>query len=365
MSELTDEVWEVLDEDDAAADPTEEAIRALPKVSLHDHLDGGLRPETLLELADAAGHELPETEPDALARWFVEAANSGSLPRYLETFDHTIAAMQSHDALQRVAKEWVLDQAADGVVIAEARWAPEQHLTRGLDLRGAVEAVASGLTQGIDAARVDGHKIHASQIITAMRHADRSVEIAELYLACREEESLRVSGFDIAGAEDGFPPSKHAEAFTLLRQHLADVTIHAGEAAGIESIQDALIQGAQRLGHGVRIVDDIDLASGRLGHVAAFVRDHQIPLEICPSSNLQTGATSSDIAEHPIRVLDELGFNVTVNCDNRLLGDTTLTHEFELLVETFGYDLDDVRRLTTNAALAAFAPLPVRLTLAL
>ena len=354
---MVDEALDMAD-DEEFADPTREAIRALPKVALHDHLDGGLRPETLIELADAAGHELPTTDPDELGKWFFDAASSGSLPRYLETFAHTTAAMQTADGLRRVAKEWVLDQAADGVVLAEARWAPEQHLTKGLTLREAVDAVASGLTEGMDEARVDGVEIAASQIITAMRHADRSLEIADLYLDRRDDPSARVVGFDIAGAEDGFPPSKHAAAFTRLRENLANITIHAGEAAGVESLRDALAQGAQRIGHGVRVVEDIDFSgpTPRLGRVAAFIRDHRIPLEVCPSSNLQTGATSTDIAEHPLRVLDELGFTITVNCDNRLLGATTLTDEFALLVETFGYDLDDVRRLTTNALDAAFTP---------
>ena len=354
---MVDEALDMAD-DEEFADPTREAIRALPKVALHDHLDGGLRPETLIELADAAGHELPTTDPDELGKWFFDAASSGSLPRYLETFAHTTAAMQTADGLRRVAKEWVLDQAADGVVLAEARWAPEQHLTKGLTLREAVDAVASGLTEGMDEARVDGVEIAASQIITAMRHADRSLEIADLYLDRRDDPSARVVGFDIAGAEDGFPPNKHAAAFTRLRENLANITIHAGEAAGVESLRDALAQGAQRIGHGVRVVEDIDFSgpTPRLGRVAAFIRDHRIPLEVCPSSNLQTGATSTDIAEHPLRVLDELGFTITVNCDNRLLGATTLTDEFALLVETFGYDLDDVRRLTTNALDAAFTP---------
>ncbi|GAA1705851.1 adenosine deaminase [Propioniferax innocua] len=335
---------------------TTDVIRALPKVSLHDHLDGGLRPSTLVDLAEDAGHELPTTDPEELGEWFFNAANSGSLPRYLETFAHTTAAMQTADGLRRVAKEWVLDQAADGVVLAEARWAPEQHLTKGLTLHEAVDAVAAGLTEGMDEARLDGVEIVASQIITAMRHADRSPEIADLYLDRRDDPSARVVGFDIAGAEDGFPPSKHTEAFARLRENLANITIHAAEAAGVDSLRDALTQGAQRIGHGVRVVEDIDLSGSipRLGRVASFVRDHRIPLEVCPSSNLQTGATSTDLSQHPVRLLDELGFTLTINCDNRLLGRTSLTAEFQSLVETFGYELDDLKRFTANAAWAAF-----------
>lgn len=338
------------------SEPGTDPIRALPKVSLHDHLDGGLRPATLLELADAAGHELPAGDADALGEWFFAAASSGSLPRYLQTFDHTIAVLQTAEALERVAREWVLDQAADGVVIAEARWAPEQHLAGGLSLADAVAAVGAGLRAGIAQVRAGGGEIAACQLITAMRHQDRSREIAELFLALRDDADLLIGGFDIAGAEDGFWPSRHAEAFGLLRQGLANITVHAGEAAGVGSIADALAQGAHRIGHGVRLVEDIDLSGPvpRLGRVARYVRDHQIVLEICPSSNLQTGATAPDLADHPVRLLDELGFAVTINCDNRLQSRTTLTREFHLLRDAFGYGIDDFRRFTRTAARATF-----------
>lgn len=328
----------------------------LPKISLHDHLDGGLRPGTLLELAAACGHTPPAQDADAVAEWFFEAASSGDLPRYLETFDHTIAVLQTADALRRVAREWVEDQAADGVIVAEARWAPEQHVAGGLSLADTIAAVGAGLAEGMDAVRASGGDIVARQLVTAMRHTDRSSEIADVFLALRDDPAMLIGGFDLAGAEAGFPPSKHAEAFGKLRAGLANITIHAGEAAGVESVQDALVHGAQRIGHGVRIVEDIDRSGGRvrLGRVARFVLDHQIPLEVCPSSNLQTGATSTDLAEHPVRLLDELGFNITINCDNRLQSRTTMTREFDLLVETFGYETSDLERFTTNAARAAF-----------
>ena len=352
-------------------------IRALPKVSLHDHLDGGLRPATIIELAEAVGHQLPSTDPVALGQWFRDSADSGSLVRYLETFDHTIAVMQTRDGLSRVAQEFVEDLADDGVVYGEVRWAPEQHLTGGLSLDEVVEAVQEGLDAGVEAVAARGRTIQVGQLITAMRHADRGQEIAELAVRHRERGAV---GFDIAGAEDGFPAARFADAFTYLAQHQFPATVHAGEAAGVESIVDALVSGrAQRLGHGVRIAEDITVefdddggsdapvGMASLGQVAAWVRDRGIPLEVCPSSNLQTGAIEAfgkDITSHPIDLLYQLGFNVTVNTDNRLMSGVTLTEEFELLVETFDYDLDDLLELTLIAVEAAFIPLDSRTALA-
>ncbi|MDQ0259379.1 adenosine deaminase [Sinomonas atrocyanea] len=349
-------------------------LRALPKVSLHDHLDGGLRPATIIELAAEIGHELPSTDPVALGQWFRDAADSGSLPRYLETFDHTIAVMQTAPALRRVAKEFVEDLADDGVVYGEVRWAPEQHLTDGLTLDEAVEAVQAGLEDGMAAVEESGRVIAVGQLVTAMRHADNSQAVAELAVRHRDRGAV---GFDIAGAEDGFPPSRFAEAFTYLAQNNFPATVHAGEAAGLASIQSALVDGrALRLGHGVRIAEDITVESTdevdedgvpildvTLGELAAWVRDRGIPLELCPSSNLQTGAIAAwgeDILDHPFDMLYELGFNVTVNTDNRLMSGVTLTDEFELLVEAFDYDLDDLLEITLNAAEAAFLPLEDR-----
>ncbi|MCQ1947756.1 adenosine deaminase [Arthrobacter sp. zg-Y1116] len=352
-------------------------VRSLPKVSLHDHLDGGLRPATIIELAAAVGHTLPSTDPAALGEWFRDSADSGSLERYLETFDHTIAVMQTHEGLVRVAREFVEDLAADGVVYAEVRWAPEQHVQAGLSLDEAVEAVQAGIEEGVANAEAAGSFIQVGQLISAMRHADRAMEIAEL--AVRHRDSGAV-GFDIAGAEDGFPASRFKDAFTYLAENQFPATVHAGEAAGIESIVDALVHGrALRLGHGVRIAEDIDVEfedNGTpdepevgivsMGRVANWVRDRGIALEVCPSSNLQTGAVASfgeDIETHPIDLLYQTGFAVTVNTDNRLMSSVTLTGEFELLMDTFDYDLDDVLELTMNAVNAAFLPLDERAAL--
>ncbi|MFK0009756.1 adenosine deaminase [Paenarthrobacter sp. NPDC090520] len=350
-------------------------LKSLPKVSLHDHLDGGLRPATIIELAEAVGHTLPSTDPVALGEWFRESADSGSLVRYLETFDHTIAVMQTREGLFRVAQEFVEDLAEDGVVYGEVRWAPEQHLQKGLSLDEVVEAVQAGLEAGMAAADERGQQIQVGQLITAMRHADRGQEIAELAVRHRTKGAV---GFDIAGAEDGFLPSRFKEAFTYLAANNFPATVHAGEAAGLDSIQSALVDGrALRLGHGVRIAEDItvefeedtdDDGEGTvglvtLGNVAGWVRDRGIALEICPSSNLQTGAIANfgeGIESHPLDMLFQLGFNVTINTDNRLMGGVTLTDEFELLVETFDYDLDDLLELTLNAAEAAFLPLDER-----
>ncbi|MFJ9827496.1 adenosine deaminase [Streptomyces sp. NPDC101160] len=344
--------------------PTVDQIRRAPKVLLHDHLDGGLRPGTIIELARAQGYDaLPETEPDKLGIWFREAADSGSLERYLETFAHTCAVMQTREALVRVAAECAVDLAEDGVVYAEVRYAPEQHLEGGLTLEEVVEAVNEGFREGERQARANGHRIRVGALLTAMRHAARALEIAELANRYRDSG---VVGFDIAGAEAGFPPTRHLDAFEYLKRENNHFTIHAGEAFGLPSIWQALQWcGADRLGHGVRIIDDIEVAadgSVSLGRLAAYVRDKRIPLEMCPTSNLQTGAAAS-YAEHPIGLLRKLHFRATVNTDNRLMSGTSMSKEFEFLVEAFGYTLDDMAWFTVNAMKSAFIPFDERLAM--
>ena len=332
-----------------------EVLQALPKVALHDHLDGGLRASTVLELAADIGHEVPVSDAEGLADWFFEAADSGSLVRYLETFEHTVAVMQTYPQLRRIAREFVEDQAADGVVYAEARWAPEQHLRAGLTMAQAVEAVRDGLAEGMAACAAAGRPIVVRQLVTSMRHGDPTLGVAELAVAYRHDS---VAGFDIAGAEDGFPPSRFAAVFEYLRRHNVQFTIHAGEAFGPASIWEAVqLCGASRIGHGVRLVEDITGGPGEwvLGELAQYVLDRRIPLEVCPSSNLQTGIAET-IAEHPFGLLAELGFRVAVSCDNRLMSRTTLSREFGLLADAFGYDLADLRRFTLNAARGAFYP---------
>ncbi len=357
----------------AAAPATPERILRAPKVLLHDHLDGGLRPASVIELADAVGYTgLPESDPERLALWFRDAADSPAkaelaegvgLERYLETFAHTCAVMQTRDALVRVASECAQDLAADGVVYAEVRYAPEQHLEAGLALEDVVEAVNEGFRQGEALAAAAGHRIRVGALLTAMRHAARSLEIAELANRYRD---AGVVGFDIAGAEAGFPPTRHLDAFEYLKRENNHFTIHAGEAFGLPSIWQALQWcGADRLGHGVRLIDDIRVAGDgtvKLGRLASYVRDKRIPLELCPTSNLQTGAAPS-YREHPIGLLRRLHFRVTVNTDNRLMSDTSMSREFGHLVEAFGYTLNDMEWVTVNSMKSAFIPFDERLAM--
>jgi adenosine deaminase len=333
------------------------SIRRAPKVLLHDHLDGGLRPATVVELAAAAGYDaLPTTDPQELGAWFTRGADRKSLELYLEGFRHTVAVMQTRDAIERVAAECVEDLAADGVVYAEVRMAPELLVEGGLTLDEATEAILAGLHRG-----AEGRPITVGLIVTAMRQAARSVEIAELAVRHRDQG---VVGFDIAGPEAGFPPSRHLDAFHLIARENFHFTIHAGEGFGLPSIWEALQWcGAERLGHGVRIVDDIVLRDdGRvtLGRLASYVRDRRVPLEMCPTSNVHTGAAAS-IEEHPIELLRRLRFRVTVNTDNRLMSGITLSSEFGALVDAFGLGLDEMEWLTLNAIKSAFWPFDGRL----
>jgi adenosine deaminase len=336
--------------------PTVEELRSAPKVLLHDHLDGGLRPATIVELAAETDHELPAPDADSLGRWFAESADSGSLVRYLETFEHTFGVMQSTSALTRVARECAEDLAADGVVYAEVRYAPELHVQQGLTLDEVVLAVEEGFRQGVEAS---GGTIVVRQLLTAMRQAAPSLEIAELAIRYRDRG---VAGFDIAGPEAGYPPTRFLDAFDYVRQENGHATCHAGEAFGLPSIWEAVQWcGADRLGHGVRIIDDIKIPENGttddavLGLLASYIRDKRIPLEMCPSSNVQTGAAPS-IAEHPIKMLADLRFRVTVNTDNRLMSGTSMTREHQLLCEAFGWGLDKVEWLTVNAMKSAFLP---------
>jgi adenosine deaminase len=335
----------------ASARPTEEMIRRMPKVLLHEHLDGGLRPTTVLELASARGYELPHDDAESLGRWFFEGANRKSLPLYLEGFQHTVAVMQTAEALERVAYEFMEDMASDGVVYAEARFAPHFHTAGGLGLDGVMIAVLSGLRRG----RAD-FGVEFGLIVCALRNEppDLSIKLTELALAYREQGCV---GFDLAGEEAGHPAKEHLLAFQLAKRMNFSITIHAGESFGPESIWQALQYcGAHRIGHGTRLVEDLVVYEGKVikvGSLAQYVLDHRIPLEVCLSSNVHTGAVES-VEEHPFPLLHELGFRLTLNTDNRLMSRTSMSAEYTAAVDAFGLDLDALETLSINAMKSAF-----------
>ena len=333
----------------------------VPKVLLHEHLDGGLRPLTVIEIAHEVGYQgLPTRDPDELAAWFLADSPGSDLVRYLEGFAHTTAVMQTREHLTRVAAESALDLARDGIVYAEVRFAPELHLVGGLSLHHVVQAVLDGFEAGSQQARAEGHPIVVRAILSAMRQASLSETIAQLAIDFR---GSGVCGFDIAGPEDGFPPTQHLRAFQLVQREDFHMTIHAGEAFGLPSIWEAVqFCNAERLGHGVRIVDDVSEEGGEyhLGLLANFIRDRRIPLEICPTSNVHTGAARS-IAEHPVELLRRLRFRVTINTDNRLMSGVSLSSEFAVCAQTFGWSIGDVEWLTLNAMKSSFYPFDERL----
>src|ERR1700683_3531287 len=335
----------------------EQLLRSVPKVLLHEHLDGVLRPQTVIELArDANYTELPTDSPQPLAQWFHQGANKGSLAKYLEGFAHTIAVMQTEEALERVAYEQVEDLANDGVVYFETRFAPLFHTKKGLTHQQIVSAVLKGLERG----RKD-FGIASGLIICAMRNLNVSLEMAELALDFR---ARGVVGFDLAGEEGGFPPKKHVDAFHYIQRENFNITIHAGEGYGKESIWQAIQYcGAHRIGHGTRLIEDIAVVDGKvakLGDLAQYVLDKRIPLEICLISNVHTGATPS-LAQHPFKIFYQEKFRVTLNTDNRLMSSTTMTREFEAAAETFGLSMDDFEKITINAMKSAFLPYDQRI----
>src|ERR1700685_2162623 len=330
----------------------EKLLRSLPKVLLHEHLDGVLRPQTVIDLANDVKYlELPTNAPQALAQWFHQGANKGSLAKYLEGFAHTIAVMQTEEALERVAYEQVEDLANDGVVYFETRFAPLFHTHKGLTHQQIVSAVLKGLERG----RKD-FGVPSGLIIWAMRNMDVSLEMAELAVDFR---ARGVVGFDLAGEEGGYPPKKHVAAFHYIQRENFNITIHAGEGYGKESIWQAIQYcGAHRIGHGTRLIDDIAVVDGKavkLGDLAQYVLDKRIPLELCLLSNVHTGATPS-LAEHPFKILYQEKFRVTLNTDNRLMSHTTMTQEFEAAADTFGLTLEDFEKITINAMKSAFLP---------
>ncbi len=328
-------------------------VARMPKVLLHEHLDGGLRPSTVLELANEIGYaELPEANPKKLAEWFHLGAARGELGLYLEGFRHTIAVMQTAAALERVAYEFIEDMANDGVLYAEVRFAPHFHTQKGLGLDAVMRAVLRGLKKG--SKQFD---VGFGLIVCAMRNEDEksSMKLAELAVSYRNEGCV---GFDLAGEEAGHPPENHARAFEFAKRSNFSITIHAGESFGPASIWQALqVCGAHRIGHGTRLIEEIVVHEGqviKLEPLAQFVIDHRVPLEICLSSNVHTGATES-LETHPLPIFHRSGFRVTLNTDNRLMSKTTMTDEYLIAVEKYGFTIDDLEKLTINAMKSTFS----------
>ncbi|MEQ1860319.1 MAG: adenosine deaminase [Chthoniobacteraceae bacterium] len=334
-------------------------LAALPKVLLHEHLDGGLRPKTVIDLALDAGYAgLPTHDADELAAWFHRGAQRGSLPLYLEGFVHTCAVMQTRAALERVAFEFIEDMHADGVVYAEARFAPCFHGKKGLTGDAIIGAVLDGLRRG-----EERYGVKWGLIVCGMRHRTDSLEAAELAINFRHHG---VVGFDLAGEEAGYPPKAHVEAFKAIQEANFYSTLHAGEAFGVASIWQALqLCGAHRLGHATRLADDMTIVDGsivKLGTLAQYILDRRIPLEMCLSSNVHTGSVRT-LDEHPFKMYHERGFRVTLNTDDRLMSDTSMTKEFQLAVDTFGLTLPDLEKITLNSIKSAFIQFDERIRL--
>jgi adenosine deaminase len=334
-------------------------IRALPKVLLHDHLDGGLRPQTILELADSCGWtpRLPTTDLTELQAWFTRGAETKDLLQYLATFEHTLAVMQTESAIERVAAECAMDLAEDGVRYAEVRFAPELHQDGGLSLEAVVEAVQAGFQRGSAIAGTEGHRITVNTIICAMRTEQRSMEIVELAVRMRASDP-RIVGFDLAGAETGWSPKLHAEALEFARRHQMRITIHASEPPDLELITDALELGAERIGHGVRLLadtTDVNFMTGemKMGPVARYILERQIPLELAPTCNVQIGAVSS-VDRHAIGPFLRAGFRVNVNTDNRLMSNVSVTTEVHAVATAFSLTRAEIEQIALNGIDASF-----------
>ena len=337
---------------------TEQIIQSVPKVLLHDHLDGGLRSQTIIELAkDLKYNKLPTKDPDELAMWFHRGANKGNLVEYLQGFEHTCAVMQTKESLQRAAYEMMEDMKNDGVCYVETRFAPVFHTAKGLYNEDVVSAVLEGLEKG-----KKDFGVGYGLILCGMRNMKNTLEIAELAVNFRTQG---VVGFDLAGEEGGYPPKKHIEAFQFIQRANFNITIHAGEAFGKESIWQAIQWcGAHRIGHATHLIEDIILDKDNnvvgFGDLAQYVLDKRIPLEICLLSNVHTGAVDR-IENHPFGILFKEKFRVTINTDDRLMSNTNMTKEFMTAIEYFNLNMDDVEKLTINSMKSAFIPYKERL----
>ncbi|UQA63565.1 adenosine deaminase [Polyangium aurulentum] len=323
-----------------------EFFQQLPKADLHVHLDGSLRLDTIIDLAKKHDIELPSYDPAELRRAMRLGQNTGSLVEYLKAFDVTLRVLQTEDALFRCAYELAEDAARENVRYMEVRYSPMLHTRQGLKLTSVVEAVLAGLR-----AAHDSLGIESTVILCGIRNISphSSLEMAELAVAYK---GRGVVGFDLAGAEYDHPAKHHKAAFQLVRDNNINCTIHAGEAYGPESIAQAIhVCGAHRIGHGCRLRENGDLLH--------YVADHRIPLEACPSSNVQTGAVR-DLASHPLKLYFDLGLRVTVNTDNRLVTDTTVSHELWLCHTKMGMSLEDIKSIIVAGFKSAFLPFPIK-----
>jgi len=329
----------------------EQKIKSVPKVLLHDHLDGGLRPQTIIYLAKETGYKkLPTKDPEELSDWFFRGANKGNLVEYLQGFEHTIAVMQTREALERVAYEMIEDMKNDGVCYVETRFSPVFHTAKGLYQEDVVNAVLEGLEKG-----KKDFGVGYGLILCGMRNMKNTLEVAELAVNLRNQG---VVGFDLAGEEGGFPPKKHVDAFEFIQRENFNITIHAGEAFGKESIWQAIQWcGAHRIGHATRLKEDITFdKEGNVvgfGELAQYVLDKRIPLEICLLSNVHTGAVDK-IENHPFGTLFKEKFRVSINTDDRLMSNTTMTKEFLTAIEVFNITLEDIEKITINSMKSAF-----------
>lgn len=325
-----------------ALEVTEELLHALPKTDLHCHLDGSMRLKTILELAEQQKISLPADTVDGLAQAIHMGQMCKNLEEYLVAFDVTLSVLQTAEALYRSAYELALDAASENVRYLEVRYSPALHLQKGLKMTTVIDSVLEGLRA---AKRETG--IKCGVIVCGIRHINpqTSMRLAELSVAYKNRG---VIGFDLAGAEASFPAKDHKDAFQLILKNNVNCTAHAGEAFGPESISQAIhYLGAHRIGHGTRLREDGDLLN--------YVNDHRIPLEVCPSSNVQTGAVPS-LSAHPLKFYFDYGLRVTINTDNRLITDTTVTKELWLAHKELGLELDDLTTIIVSGFKSAFLP---------
>jgi len=338
---------------------TEKTIKSVPKVLLHDHLDGGLRPQTIIELADDLKYKkLPTRDKDALAKWFQVVENKESFAEFHWGFEHTTSILQTKEGLERVAYEMLEDMKSDGVIYVETRFAPSHHINKGMYLEETVTSVLKGLERG-----KKDFGVGYGLILCGIRNMKNTLDIAELAVNFRRDG---VVGFDLTGHEHNSPPKRHLEAFQFIKRANFNITIHAGETFGKESIWQAIQYcGAHRIGHATRLIDDIivneDGEVESFGNLAQYILDKRMPLEICLLSNINTGVIDK-LENHPFNILFKENFRVTLNTNHRLINASTMTREFLTAVNYFEITLDEIEKITINSMKSAFIPYADRIS---